>query len=214
MINVRELKLYGLVLNDGERDELRHLCERQGIDLLFPDLFDKDEPEHYLWAFDASSIALAGTIVMKHFKQDGHKVFHLSTLKEFFKTKEWRQQQLYAALQRNRALIRKDKDTSYELYLEVCKSLKEEFGLSTLEDEDYFKEKKSFYTYAGTLLGLEEFGTKVVFWSAHYQKFTFIEVKELLLSVGNRLKLPKLTKKIAKEIDERHQSFLEKRGNK
>lgn len=47
-------KSFGLVLNEGERDDLLRLCIKEGVPITFPELF---EGKHrYLWAFDINGI--------------------------------------------------------------------------------------------------------------------------------------------------------------
>ena len=79
-------ELYGLLLNKGERDELYNLCVEFNIPILYPNLFSKDEPHHYLWGFNQDGIALLGTYIMRDLSKK-NRVFHnIKEMKNFLKT--------------------------------------------------------------------------------------------------------------------------------
>ena len=83
-------KVFGLVLNEGERDELLQLCISESIPITFPKMFKG--PHRYLWSFDVNGIGGAGTDVMRAFKSCGVRIIHgVDELKEFFKTDEWKE---------------------------------------------------------------------------------------------------------------------------
>ena len=84
------MKVFGLVLKDGERGKLHELCVKEGIPILFPEMFEEKHPMKYLWAFNIKGIAGASTILMLHFTIDGIRIIHgVKELEEFFSTEEW-----------------------------------------------------------------------------------------------------------------------------
>ena len=214
VIHMKELKHYGLAIHENERDELRRLCDREGIDLVYLDLFSPDEPFHMLWSFSSASIGLTSTVCIRGMGSKGQKALDLERMKELFETDEWKQQKLYSVILSRTLLVEKRKEDTFEDYIVVCVSLSKLFEFECIKDKGYFKSKSGFYTIGSEFKGISEFGVKCCVWSKHYKRYSLIQVKQLLLSDGNKLKLPKLTTKVAKEIDENHKRFLEKRENK
>lgn len=80
-------KMFGLVLNEGEGDELLKPCIREGIPITFPELF---RGYHcYLWGFDVHGIGRVDTHLMRSFSSSGVRIIHgVKELEEFFKTDE------------------------------------------------------------------------------------------------------------------------------
>lgn len=78
-------ELYGLVLYKGEREELYKLCIECKIPILYPRLFNNDEPHHYLWGFNKNGIALVGTIIMKSLFKTRRVLHGIKELESFLK---------------------------------------------------------------------------------------------------------------------------------
>lgn len=77
---------FGLVLNKGELQHLKKVCEEFGIPVTYPTLF-KGHHHHYLWGFDKNGIGLVGTQVMKSYEAHDVIIFHgVSEMEEYLKT--------------------------------------------------------------------------------------------------------------------------------
>ena len=77
-------KKFGLVLNEGETQKLKELCERYKIPITYPELFDEEKSRQSLWAFDYQGIGLVGTQIMRYFSQNNIKIFHgIGELEEY-----------------------------------------------------------------------------------------------------------------------------------
>lgn len=88
-------RLYGLVLNNKkEKKQLLDLCNKEGIPIMFPELFE-DDKEYHLWAFDINGIALAGTMIMRHLSSEGAKICHgVKDMEEFLSSEEWKEHKI------------------------------------------------------------------------------------------------------------------------
>ena len=80
-------ELYGLVLYKGEKEELYKLCVECKIPILYPRLFNNDEPHHYLWGFNKNGIALVGTIIMRSLSKSSRVLYGTKELESFLKKK-------------------------------------------------------------------------------------------------------------------------------
>lgn len=70
----------------GEENDLFEVCIKYGIPITYPQLFNKDEPHHYMWVFNKNGIGLIGTIIMLNLSKNKGKIFHgINEVKEFFK---------------------------------------------------------------------------------------------------------------------------------
>lgn len=76
-------ELYGLVLYNGETEELYKLCTEHTIPILYPKLFQSDETHHYLWGFNKNGIALVGTIIMRSLSKNNRVLHGIKELESF-----------------------------------------------------------------------------------------------------------------------------------
>lgn len=59
-----ENQIIGLVIKDNEKQELRKICLKYGLPILYEEVFEDGLP-HYLWAFNKNGIALIGTYIIQ-----------------------------------------------------------------------------------------------------------------------------------------------------
>ena len=71
--------LYVVVISSKEeRDELKKLCVKHNIPILYPELF-KEEEIHHLWGISRSGVALVGTQIARHTPKD-HIIYNVKEL--------------------------------------------------------------------------------------------------------------------------------------
>lgn len=66
--------LYVVVISSKEeRDELKALCVKHNIPLLYPELFEEEEI-HHLWGISKNGVALVSTMIARHTPKEN--IFH------------------------------------------------------------------------------------------------------------------------------------------
>lgn len=60
-----ENQIIGLVIKDNEKQELRKICLKYGLPILYEEAPFEDDLPHYLWAFNEDGIALIGTYIIQ-----------------------------------------------------------------------------------------------------------------------------------------------------
>ena len=78
------------MLNKGEKEQLFSLCLKHKIPIIYPNLFEKDEPHHYLWGFDSTGVALLGTIIMRDLSKKNKVLYGVCEMENFLK-RNWRE---------------------------------------------------------------------------------------------------------------------------
>ena len=80
----------GLIIKNGEREELLRLCLKESIHIKNQKLFDELSPINYLWCLNCDGIDEASIYEILGFKRDGVKVIRgIDELKDFLKSEEW-----------------------------------------------------------------------------------------------------------------------------
>ena len=69
-----EEEIVGLVIEGNEKQNLKEICIKYKIPLLFEELFE-DNNEYHLWAFNRSEIGLVGVQIMMNIKLIIHGLF-------------------------------------------------------------------------------------------------------------------------------------------
>lgn len=73
--------LYVVVISSKEeRDELKSLCVKHKIPMIYPELFENTEINH-LWGISNSGVGLVGTIIARHTPKD-HIVHNVKELEQ------------------------------------------------------------------------------------------------------------------------------------
>lgn len=63
-INLNDLYVV-VISSKEERDELKAICVKHNIPLLYPELFEEEEI-HHLWGISKSGVGLVGTVVARY----------------------------------------------------------------------------------------------------------------------------------------------------
>ena len=74
--------LYVVVISSKEeRDELKAICVKLNIPIIYPELFEEEEI-HHLWGISKSGVALVGTIIARNTPKD-HIIHSLKELESY-----------------------------------------------------------------------------------------------------------------------------------
>ena len=76
--------LYGLYLEEGEKERLYELCITYGIPITYPRLFE-DDNHYYLWGIRKDGIGLISTLIMNYLDKNGVIFQSLDELEESLK---------------------------------------------------------------------------------------------------------------------------------
>ncbi len=83
----------GLEIKKGEKKRLLEICNKYGIPITYPRLFD-DDNDYILWGISNKSVGLLGVVVMNQFLELGRKIFYsLDELEEYLVKRKQKENQ-------------------------------------------------------------------------------------------------------------------------